>query len=72
MYEIGGEILDARENLMRMKLADFPKLKRQDRQKLHKQTHRAAYPHMYEASEQKSLTTKQLGAKLADMLGVKR
>lgn len=50
-------ILQAQEALIQMKIADYPNMKKADRQKLHKELHKKAYP---KNGDGKKLTTEEL------------
>lgn len=53
--------------LLQLKVADFPTMKKEPRQKLHKSLHRQAFPKVYDPKEQE-LTIKELGAKLGEIV----
>ena len=54
-------VIEAQEILMQLKISDWPNMKDNDRQKFHRDLHRAAYP---KTKESVTLTMEQFAAAL--------
>ena len=53
-------VIEARDALLRLKIASFPHMKRAHQEKIHRELHKAAYPWNYEAKRE--ITFEQLAA----------
>lgn len=61
-YYKAMEMLSAQERLMELSTQDWPNLKKSQREKLHRQLHRAAYPSTYSKPVTPQELAKILGA----------
>lgn len=65
---MGVTVLEAQEMLLNFKISQYPHMKREAQQKVHRQIHQLAYPRAYDP-ESKAITIAELGKRLASQLG---
>jgi ribulose-5-phosphate 4-epimerase/fuculose-1-phosphate aldolase len=61
-YWMAVTVIEAQEVLIKLRIADYPNMKKDDRSKTHRHFHKMAYPRTHE--NPKKLTTKELGERL--------
>jgi hypothetical protein len=61
-------VLEAQEMLLQMQVSDYPHLKKEPRQRLHRQLHRQAYPGIHDPNA-KPVTTAELNQKIGELIG---
>lgn len=54
------DMITAREKILELTVADYPSVKKESREKIHKAFHKQARPHIFE--KKKPITTKELAS----------
>jgi len=60
-YWLAISTIEAQQTLLKLRLMDWPNMKKQDRQSWHRQLHKVAYPETHSGKE---LSTKDLAARI--------